>query len=183
MGMKEHGPKLSTAALVLTALFCGGITVLLFHVFDACNLINFPPVAALAKSQTVEQCRASINAGIKGAPGGTSEAAEYVLHVMMIATRVEGAFFLTATFGALFTLTLPFGIGRVAVHAWTALTFFTIALVDIDNAGTFRPAFTPQKVAKEFIPFAAIEIVLGLMHGASAYLASQEDSNPGKKKK
>jgi hypothetical protein len=52
---------ISNLGLALAALFFGGLTIALQHLFDSCNLVNFPDVGGLL---TKDDCAAILDAGI-----------------------------------------------------------------------------------------------------------------------
>lgn len=57
----QMSKAISNLGLALAALFFGGLTIALQHLFDSCNLVNFPDVGGLL---TKDDCAAILDAGI-----------------------------------------------------------------------------------------------------------------------
>ena len=121
----------SSVAIGLYALVATGLTVLIGHVFDACSLVNVPPVVD-AGGLTVEQCNAMSEAMMKAAPRGKESPAEILTMFFHVVVRIEANFFLASAILAWYALATG-SASRKPVH----LFLFVLSLCCIASDAKF----------------------------------------------
>tara|TARA_B110001452_G_C15201727_1_gene417051 strand:+ start:687 stop:1214 length:528 start_codon:yes stop_codon:yes gene_type:complete len=169
---------LSGVAIGLYALIATALTALIGGFFDACNLVNLPPVVD-AGGLTVDQCYAMSAAFIKSAPRGKEFAGEVLAMFFHVVVRIEQNFFLCSAIATWYALTQSRA-ARKPVHLFLCLLAFCCAGSDATFAGlpvglgSTGLQLTEAAKATVVLPFIPIWSLISILNGIAFFTSPKE---------
>lgn len=123
---------ISNIGLGLMAFLCCALTFLLGHVFDFCNLVNFPDVVDKG-GLTVGECESILKAGVASA--SNQKAAQALMFVLTLAARIEAAFFIGTAVACIYTIFAVSAENRASIHLLLVVVGVIAFAIDGANAG------------------------------------------------
>jgi hypothetical protein len=137
-------------------------------VFDACNLINLPPVVD-AGGLTKEECYAMSASMIKSSPRGKEAAGEMLAMFFHVVVRIEQNFFLASAAATWYAL-LQGPDARKPVHFFLCLLSFLCVASDATFAGLPGLGTTELQLSEGaqsalVLPFLPVWSFIGILNG------------------
>ena len=168
---------LSGFAVGFFAVFTTALTLVVGGFWDACNLVNIPPIAD-AGGLTVDECYAMSASMMKAAPKGKEAAGELLVMFFHIVVRVEQNFFACSALAAWFAL-YQGPAARKVFHLFACLVSLCSASSDSEFAGLPGIGSTALKLSEAsqaviVIPFVPVWLLIGVLNGISFLKSPKE---------